>query len=257
MILTCPCCYEQFPGEDVRYRCVVDSCRGKMPDLEYATKRGASLVPMGRILVGRRSLKFGDGVRCDACGSRSTTRVCPYCHQELGQELGHIKDQKIIAIIGGRATGKTNYIASLITRMQTEVAARFGTSVSMLDEDTKQRWKKDFYTPLFLKKEVLQGTQSASLDSSVRSPLMFRFKFEKGSRLNVLNVSFFDAAGEDMASLSSMSVYNRYICHADGIIFLLDPLQIPWVREELLLGNYISKENLPEPDENANPEYIV
>lgn len=256
-LTTCPCCFSQFSLEDARYRCMVDTCKGKVPDPEYASKRAASLVPMGRILVGRRSLKFSEGVRCDVCRSLSTTRVCPYCHQELGQEFGQIKDQKIIAIIGGRATGKTNYIASLVTRMQKEIAARFDTSVYMIGEDTKQRWKNDFYTPLFIKKEVLGGTLSAALDSSVRAPLMFRFKFAKGSHLRVLNVSFFDAAGEDMASLSSMAVYNRYICHADGIIFLLDPLQIPWVREELLLGNHVSEANLPAEDINANPEYII
>lgn len=257
MLLTCPYCFGQFAFEDARYRCMNDACKGQAPDPEYVSKRGLSLVPMGRVLVGRRSLHLGEGVRCDSCGVRSTTRVCPYCHQDLGPELGQIKDQKIIAIIGGRATGKTNYIAALINRMQTEVAARFGTAVNMIGEDTRQRWRNDFYTPLFIRKEVLGGTQSAAVDPSVRAPLMFRFKFADGSRLRVLNISFFDAAGEDLHTLSTMSVYNRYICHADGIIFLLDPLQIPTVREELTLGNHLPAASLPVEDVHAYPEYIV
>src|SRR6185312_425406 len=154
MLVTCPCCYEQFSSDNVRYRCMVDACKGKVPDPEYASKRGLIPVSMGRILVGRHSLKLGgEGVRCDVCKNVSVTRVCPYCHQELGSEVGQIKDQKIIAIIGGRATGKTNYIASLVTRMQTEVAVRFGTSVSMPDANTKQRWQNDFYKPLFIEKK--------------------------------------------------------------------------------------------------------
>lgn len=258
MLVTCPCCYEQFSSDDVRYRCMVDTCKGKVPDPEYASKRGLIPVSMGRILVGRHSLKLGgEGVRCDVCKNVSVTRVCPYCHQELGPEVGQIKDQKIIAVIGGRATGKTNYIASLVTRMQTEVAMRFGTSVSMPDAHTKQRWQNDFYKPLFVEKKVLVGTQSAAIDSSVRAPMMFRFKFEKGSRLHVLDVSFFDAAGEDLGSMSAMSTYNRYLCRADGIIFLLDPLQIPQVRMELIQNHHVAEEDLPVEDPDANPENII
>jgi len=48
-----------------------------------------------------------------------------------------------------------------------------------------------------------------------------------------------------------MSVENRYICYAHGIIFLLDPLQIPDVRQRLPQGV------LPKEDPMASPGVIV
>jgi hypothetical protein len=55
-----------------------------------------------------------------------------------------------------------------------------------------------------------------------------------------------------MTSLASMSsIHYRYISHADGIIFLLDPLQIPSIQSRL------SAMNLPALDPHAAPEDLV
>ncbi len=252
MILICPFCIRQIALQDTHYRCMNSECKGMGPDAVYAVPRGYNpALPIGRVLIpGKQSPVFRGGVICDTCGERSTTRICQQCHQELAQDAGQL-DQHIIAIIGGRATGKTHYIASLIDRLQNEVALNFDASVKMMGEETKRRWKNDFYTPLFINKDLLKPNRPASVDASVRTPLMFRFKFENGSRQRALSISFFDSAGEDMASLSKMSVYNRYICYADAIIFLLDPLQISSVR------HLLPSAKMPHPDLNASPEYIV
>lgn len=252
MQLTCPFCFEQFSAQDLRFRCDNAACPDPIPDPVYANARGYTTLPMGRVLVPAKQL-FGqpDGVRCDACKVISNTRICPVCHQELSKDIGQV-DQRIIAIIGGRATGKTNYIASLITRLQTEVARNFGTEVRMMGEETRIRWERDFYTPLFIRKRVLEPTQRAAVDATVKAPLMFRFIFKDGSRKRAINISFFDSAGEDMTSLATMSAQYRYICHADGIIFLLDPLQIPTVRQEVM-----NSANVPPTDFKASPEAIV
>jgi hypothetical protein len=252
MVLTCPFCIRQIALQDTHYRCMNSECKGMGPDALYAVPRGYNpTLPVGRVLIpGKQTTAYRGGIICDVCGERSTTRICQHCHQELSQDAGQL-DQHIIAIIGGRATGKSHYIASLINRLQNEVALNFDASVRMMGEETRRRWKNDFHTPLFVKKELLRPNRPASVDASVRTPLMFRFKFEDGSRQRALSISFFDAAGEDMASLSKMSVYNRYICYADGIIFLLDPLQISSVR------HLLPPTKLPDQDLNASPEYIV
>jgi hypothetical protein len=99
---------------------------------------------------------------------------------------------------------------------------------------------------------VLQPNRPAEIDPEVKSPLIFRLTFnsEKNSR-RALNISFFDSAGEDMTSLTTMSIQNRYITMADGIVFLLDPLQIPYIRQQLPAAN------MPPADRKASPEYIV
>lgn len=252
MLLTCPFCFERFTPQDLRFRCDNAECRDPVPDPVYANARGYAVLPMGRVLVPNKQVfRQPDSVRCDSCKIVSHMRICPSCHQELSQDIGQV-DQRIIAIIGGRATGKTHYIASLIHRLQNEVAQNFRTEIRLMGEETKQRWERDFYTPLFVRKTVLQPTQRAAIDASVKSPLMFRFSFKDGSRLRAINISFFDSAGEDMTSLATMHVQNRYICHADGIIFLLDPLQIPSVRQQLS-----TSANVPSTDFNASPQAII
>ena len=257
--ITCPFCFCAFSPPELRFRCMHPDCPGRSPDPEYATARGYGVTIMGRVLVPakrRLGTRFPHEVGCDLCKQISHTPLCPNCHFELSHDIGQI-DQRIIAIIGARATGKSHYIASLVNRLQRETGQSFAFSVRMLGDNTQERWERDFYTPLFIDKRVLQPTQPAAIDSRVKAPLIFRIAFAGAGYKRVLNISFFDSAGEDMTSLTTMSVQNRYICHADGIIFLLDPLQIPIVRHRLTTFNQLNTANLPIADSKASPENIV
>ena len=251
--IICPRCFHAFLAYKLQFRCVIPTCTGKEKDTIHAEAGGYGDTVMGRVLS-----PHGRGIRpgapreavCDVCGYISRTPLCPHCHFELSHDVGQI-DQRIIAIIGGRATGKTHYIASLITRLQHEVGRNFDLAVRLLGDHTQERWERDFYTPLFVHKRVLQPNRPAEVDPQVKTPLIFRLTFNNGRYKRALNLSFFDSAGEDMTSLSTMSLQNRYILHAHGIIFLLDPLQIPSMRQEL------AKASLPPLDPKASPEYIV
>ena len=44
---------------------------------------------------------------------------------------------------------------------------------------------------------------------------------------------FFDTVGEDLNDEDTMSTVNKYICKSAGIVFLLDPMQIPAVANQL------------------------
>lgn len=248
----CPFCFHAFTLSTMRFRCLAPTCKGRETDTIYAEVRGSEAVTMGRVLLPGK-VPFGSFPHeaiCDACNTISHTRLCPFCHFELPHDVGQV-DQRIIAIIGGRATGKTHYIASLITRLQHEVGKNFGFTVRMLGDQTQERWERDFYTPLFVRKTILQPSRPAEIDPEIKSPLIFRLTFNGSRYRRVLNLSFFDSAGEDMGSLVTMALQNRYITYADGIIFLLDPLQIPNVRQQLPSANF------PPADLKASPEYIV
>jgi hypothetical protein len=198
------------------------------------------------------SIRVPSVVECTVCKKETRTRLCPTCHYELSHDVGQI-DQRIIAIIGGSNTGKSHYIASLINRLQHEVGRNFDFSVSMIGDSTRDRWMNDFYRPLFEKKTVLAPTQGVQLDLRVKIPLIFRLTLKHGNHIRALNISFFDTAGEDMANLKLdlLSVEARYICHANAIIVLLDPLQLDVIRHQL------PNANLPKPDPMARPDFIV
>lgn len=255
--VTCPFCFHQFGLDDAKYRCINSRCPKREADTVYGTARGMSAAPiMGRVFEHekggwrQRALGSSKGQKCDACSQTTGKRICPECHFELSHDVGQLSEY-VIAIIGGRNTGKGHYIATLIQRLESEVGRQFKFSLRMLGDDTRRRFEEDYYTPLFRKKGLIPPTVSAVVDSQVKLPMVFRLTFGDGKRLRALNLSFFDSAGEDMESLDTMSTEARYICYASGIVFLLDPLQIDAVRERL------PEEYLPPRYPYAEPQYII
>jgi hypothetical protein len=77
--------------------------------------------------------------------------------------------------------------------------------------------------------------------------MVFRFNTERNGLLGRARItrsllSFFDTAGEDLTSQGSVDVNARYLASADGIILLLDPLQMPGARAQAS-----SESRLPDP----------
>lgn len=237
------------------FRCNGSRC-AKEPDNLFAEQRGLPIKPMGHVFrnktissVFRFLFSFKTlNSTCDKCGERSSIPLCPNCHFGLPHNVG-IVDNHSIALIGGRSTGKSHYLVSLVEYLDHEIGRYFGVQPQNLGDDMRDRYPENYKTPLFTRKELLQPTQSAMLDSKTKSPLFLRFDFYKPKRL--VNFGFFDSAGEDMESLDTMSYEARYICGAAGIIFLLDPLQIDSVRQKL------PEDALPPRNLQAEPVYII
>jgi hypothetical protein len=80
--------------------------------------------------------------------------------------------------------------------------------------------------------------------------MILRVTFDNNGQRKAVNLVLFDTAGEDMEDIDIMSSEARYLCEADGIIFILDPLQIETVRQ-------LVKEDLPDRLESADPNRIV
>jgi hypothetical protein len=188
---------------------------------------------------------------CDKCGKETTQRICPHCHFELSHDAGLV-DDFIIAIIGAKGTGKGHYLATLIHRLEHEVGTQFHFGLRRVGDETRRRFKNDYEQPLFLRKQILEATLSGAVNLSARVPMVFRLTIEDGRKTRAINLSFFDSAGEDMGSLDAMSIQAKYICHSAGIIFLLDPLQIEAVRQQI-------QDCMPLPafDPDAEPTSIV
>ena len=247
--IVCPFCFKRFAADTTPFRCKRPACPQE-PDQIYAREQGILAVPMGHVIQPPKASFFGlkmqTSVRCDKCNVETRVRICPNCHFELSHDAGLI-EQRIIAIIGGRATGKTHYIATLGHQLETVVGQNFHFALMKIGEHTQRRWRDDFYLPLYDKGVLLGATQSAETNAAVKAPLIFRLTMSG----RALDLSFFDTAGEDMTSLDRMSVQARYITEADGIIFLLDPLQADRVRRRL------PNANLPTQDPNAAPDNVV
>ncbi len=253
--ITCPFCFETFDAQEVDFRCMNPQCGRQDLDTVLARALGQPNAPLlaHTYPYARHGLftpRVPVAMHCDACSKESKTRLCPKCHFELSHDAGLIEDA-IIAIIGGRDTGKSHYIATLINRLEHEVGENFNLSVRRVGDSTRERFENDFYGPLFRRQTILQATVSATIDVRVKLPMVFRLTLSKGRRRQAFNLSFFDTAGEDMRSLDVTAREARYITAADGIIFLLDPLQIEAVRRQL------PGVSLPASDPLSEPTYII
>lgn len=252
--ITCPLCFKRFGASEAIFRCMNPRCK-KETDGVFNSERGLSAPPMGHAFAPKS--KWGmleviiaaTSAACDLCGQESKKRLCPHCHFELSHDAGMINDHTI-AVIGGKETGKGHYIATLIHRLENELGAQFKFSLRMLGDETRERFENDYRTPLLRKKELLQPTRSALIDSRIKLPMVFRLTLNRGWQ--AVNLSFFDSAGEDMKSLDVLSSEARYICAAAGIIFILDPLQIDAVRQQLPPTVV-----LPTRNYQTEPVYIV
>ena len=246
----CPHCFESAPLSGVMFRCQsepqvcapqADAELGKFQRQATAPvmpRVFAPPPPMGRVKVNLRGFMVPPKARCPNCNNDSTMKVCPVCHSQLPYLLGRYKEM-FIAVIGAKETGKSHYIAALVDIIKNQVGEEFDCVLEAVDDATLDRYKNDFYKPVVVDRTIIKATRSARDDFSVRIPLIYTLNFT-GKNLRgktrikkVVTVTFFDTAGEDMDSQDTISTENKYIFHSSGILVLVDPLQLPDVREQL------------------------
>ena len=254
----CPFCFERISLYDVKFRCAnaPTHCPPEVDDV-YSRFHGVSSKIMPRVIfpsapkgyLGKaKTLRPSRKINCSNCGFPTTNRICPYCHNNLPYTIGGFKDL-IFAIIGAKETGKSHYMSVLISEIENRVGTSFNCTLQAVDDQTMHRYRESFYNPVFRKHETIQPTRSARADFSVRTPLVYSMRFIKKGLFNsnkiknVTTISFFDTAGEDLDSEDTMSTENRYIYNSSGIIILLDPLQLPVIREKLFKGTPLPQEN--------------
>ena len=124
------------------------------------------------------------------------------------------------------------------------VAPAFGASMQgfvdmsgLYNANTIYRTTK--YDMLYDKQQTLPQTEvnrrTLLTGDQDKRPLVYRFAYLQGERgrKKDFTLAFFDSAGEDQQNAHMAATVMRYIAHSKGIIFLLDPLQIREVLEQV------------------------
>jgi GTPase SAR1 family protein len=255
--LYCPYCYSGFAERDIWFRCsgrigpkgqrctlVIDSLR------RDRTGFAGALPPVFNSDGRQRA------ANCPTCEAESTTRICPACHIQLPVHFGKVRS-RLIALVGAKESGKTVYMTVLVHELMHRVGEDLNAAISGADDDTRLRFAEDYEQPLYRDARLLASTTTAAARD--RAPLVFRFTTESKSMLNRNGtgephrtlLSFFDTAGEDLRSVQSVEDNVQYLASADGVVLLLDPLQMRGARQLAAQGT-----RLPTPgaagDEPAN-----
>lgn len=241
----CPFCFTKHNLNEVNFICKNDKTNKNGDICENAKTHKI-------IKAENEDGKMPSSAVCDYCGEVSTTKVCPTCEAELPYTIGEY-DDLIFAVIGAKEAGKSHYIAVLIDKIMNEVGAAFGCSLQAIDDATIKRYRNDFYYPIFRKNEIIKITRSAKADVSVSKPLIYTLSFREENKIKIMltgkrvktvvTIAFFDTAGEDLDSEDTMKTVNKYIYNSSGVIFLLDPLQLPVVRDALPKDTLLPQQN--------------
>jgi hypothetical protein len=231
--LYCPYCYDDFQERAIQFRCA-----GRVSPTGKSCKPKVDRI--ARDVLGDGEQKFpafdADGRRhkatCPDCDLETFIRLCPKCHSQLPNYFGKV-DSRMIALIGAKESGKTVFVTVLLHEMMNRVSRRFGVSVLGADDETRKNYRQDYEDSLY-QQGMLPETTHRAATGRRRPPLVFSFAIDKRrlgrTRVDRSVLSFFDTAGEDLTSADSVELNTRYLTSADGIILLLDPLQMPGAR---------------------------
>lgn len=231
----CPFCFEYFHLKEAPFRCSSPpAICAPAPDSVLATKWNLT-APKGKVIP---AAGYRREQNCPSCSNKTRKRICPHCHQDLPHTIGEFRNY-IIAVIGAKGAGKSHYLPALIEQIKNGIGPNLGLLLEPLNDDTIKRYRRDFYGPVYTDHRTINVTMSAITSVDVRFPLVFSLLFTSGKRgggrrINrAVTLAFFDTAGEDLHDPDVMAVVNKYIYRSDGIILLLDPLQLDGVRSRI------------------------
>lgn len=157
-------------------------------------------------------------------------RACTSCHRPLPNDIDE-RDVLILGVLGINRAGKTYLLATALAEaLQHDALAPAGITNFAADEATSHRFHRDYYLPVFRKRNRLDPTQDPAEGDSVE-PLIFRLEVDGKPFLLALH----DLAGEAIAEPRRRAVIAPFIAHADAVAFVVDPLEIEAVRSNLPL----------------------
>ncbi|MCL2184418.1 MAG: hypothetical protein FWB86_00995 [Treponema sp.] len=236
---TCPYCYGEHSISDCRLKCsyniIGSSVKCKFGIQKYDDAAGYDWIPDAQIK------------KCLSCQEAAKQLFCKlFPGKEIPIEFLSMKSLPI-ALLGAKASGKSNYIGVLVNEIRNRMASAFNTSLSMAcSKESKAEYDNEFYRPLYREGKKILGTDG----SKEIQPLIFPLSFlnEKNKIINMAALTFYDTAGENLDDKNVMLTYNKYITNAKGLILLLDPLQVPNIRKMLESKGY---KGLPQQNTNT------
>lgn len=167
--------------------------------------------------------------------------ACVACKSPLPEDAGE-RPLLTIAVVGAMFAGKSSYIASVIREAARRQRLRpYGWSEFALDEASAFRYHNDYYKRLFFGRKPLQSTQRPINGRDRFQPLSCRVTIGDSEPFVLL---LHDVAGDVWEDRTARPQFTPFLAHADGVIFLIDPLQL----EDLDLGRPTRPGNVNQAD---------
>lgn len=210
--LRCAMCYRETSSPS--YRCSNQLCSRVHHDVRPG--------PLG--IVHRRC---GCGTSLPATvgrAAKSLVTVCPFCLKDVPKGSG-TRHVLLLPVIGAVGAGKTQFLSSAVIELRTQLESQAGS-----------------LTPISSAAETFLKTASAAVDARQRVEKTAWESSPEGVPLvidlrgNELEIQLLDAAGENFVDWERSQGLG-YIDSADVLLFILDPLALTKVNEQLRIAN--------------------
>lgn len=260
--IQCPFCFKKFSHCEIVFRAThyvnddpeyclqedenLEKYRKKM-DMEPIGELEAVINPKDVYEENRVIIKGVYKQIRDKYGYITRRRLCPYCHNELPPTS--VKGPSItISIIGSSKVGKSSFMAALLHEMQTSTAKRFNSECIASGDKYKEILKRNI-KKIFENGEVPDSEEDKT--GVMHMSLYWRFNDDFKEALNII---FYDVDSEAMINENYLELYAQNIKYSDGIIFLVDHVNLDNVRKELKLSDFVNQRDIIS---NLYNDYIV
>ncbi|MDR3282252.1 MAG: hypothetical protein LBS92_01395 [Candidatus Methanoplasma sp.] len=254
----CPFCFTSIDLKRIHYQCTNVACAkmflrklsesgGKSEymsrnldeeiDIEGSIFLGKDPAGPSPVTTKNHIIRNPSGM-CDMCGRPAYRRLCPCCHNPIPQGAEE-EGSTVFVVLGPKGVGKSHYIAVLINELRNSFSPEFGAIMSPATDKTTLKYREMYYKRLYEEGRKLAPTLSFEGSKESREPMIYYLRFLEGEAPRVYTLAFFDTAGEDLDSANKMMdlSLNSFISLASGIVFLVDPLQVPYINTRIRMDN--------------------
>jgi Flagellar GTP-binding protein len=253
--ILCPYCYQHFDNNEIEVECENNGLNSH-GDLVCEKRLNEKLSNhWGNDLESHRVFKPKLGLfsflfpykpkpeSCPTCGYLSQRFICPNCNNWLPKEMVE-KGAEIISVIGGPASGKTNYIVTLIQQMK-----KYGNKLSLSIIPQQVGRKKEEFTSYKYEKarEIIFDMKMPVPKTAVtKHEIPWILRLESVETGKAVYLVFYDTAGENFKDSDSIRKNAQYLRESKAVICVLDTLSIKRI-QKVLESNDIDNNDVATP----------
>ena len=239
--IACPYCYTSINQSKLAYQCLGRGLPGGPRCVKREDERRRQLTNVRTAAYPTFSSPTSGRARtaaCPHCGGRTGVRACPTCHTPLSAIFAESRSP-LVGMVGGKGAGKTVYLSVLHHQLRTTVRRRFHADIRLSGDQqggagSPRQWLADYEEQLFTHGRLFEQTAGAL--AGLRAPVVIEWRQPKRrlgrQTFDTTVLSFYDAAGEDLASQDRVHT-QAYLGVANGLILLLDPWQLPGATDHI------------------------
>lgn len=253
--ILCPYCFETFDNTEVMVQCDNFATRtidGKPKEICEREENRLFNEHWDENVMSKHvfspNISFLDRIRgykpkpckCDQCGANSSRFVCPHCNNWLPTEMIE-KGSEIISVIGGPASGKSNYIVALIKQLQKYgYKLQLGQILPQLVGRNKAEYTRNLYEKA--KDSIFKYHTPVAKTATTVHPIPWIFRLESHATKKAVYLVFYDTAGESFKDPEEIRRNAKYLDKSRAVIVLLDTLSLPYIQRILSRKHIVNQD---------------